>query len=74
VLLSSVLDLEDAPPDKTLRDVMPLWVPEDSRGKTWKVWVGLWRIRRGGERVDVTDSGQAIVDKDRVLAATFDVR
>ena len=74
VLLSSVLDLEDAPPDKTLRDVMPLWVPEDSRGKKWKVWVGLWRVRRGGERVKVTGPGQASIDQDRVLAASYEVR
>jgi len=74
VLLSSVLDLEDAPPGKTLRDVMPLWVPEDSKGKTWKVWVGLWRVRRGGERVHLDDRGQAKADGDRVLVATFDVR
>jgi hypothetical protein len=74
VLLSSVLDLEDAPSGKTLRDVMPLWVPEDSKGKSWKVWVGLWQVRRGGGRVPLDDHGQATVDGDRVLAATFDVR
>ncbi len=74
VLLSSVLDLEDAPPGKVLRDVMPLWVPEDSKGKTWKVWVGLWRVRRGGERVHLDERGKATVDGDRVLVATFDVR
>jgi hypothetical protein len=73
VLLSSVLDLEDAPPGKTLRDVMPLWVPEDSKGKTWRVYAGLWRIRRGGGRVQLTDPGQAKVDGDRVLVATFEV-
>ena len=74
VLLSSVLDLEDAPPGKTLRDVMPLWVPEDAHGKTWKVWVGLWQIQYGGERVHLADPGQATADGDRVLAATFVVR
>jgi hypothetical protein len=71
VLLSQVLDLEDAPPGKTLRDVMPLWVPEDSAGKTWKVWVGLWRVRHGGERVKVVEAGQATVDADRVLAVSY---
>lgn len=73
VLLSSVLDLEDAPPGKTLRDVMPLWVPEDSRGKTWKVYVGLWQIRRGGERVPIVDAGRASISGDRVLVATIEV-
>jgi len=53
---------------------MPLWVPEDSRGKKWKVWVGLWRVRRGGERVKVTGPGQASIDQDRVLAASYEVR
>lgn len=74
VLLSGVLDLEDAPPGKTLRDVLPLWVPDDSRGKTWKVWVGLWRVRHGGERVPVKDHGNAEVDANRVLAASYVVR
>lgn len=76
VLLSGVLDLEDAPPGKTLRDVLPLWVPEDAKGKTWKVWVGLWRIREGGERVPITpgEHGHAVVDANRVLAASYVVR
>jgi hypothetical protein len=74
VLLSEVLDLEDAPPGKTLRDVLPLWVPDDARGKTWKVWVGLWRVRRGGERVPITARGNAEVDANRVLAASYVVR
>jgi hypothetical protein len=74
VLLSGVLDLADAPPGKTLRDVLPLWVPDDARGKTWKVWVGLWRVRSGGERVPVTARGNAKVDADRVLAASYVVR
>jgi hypothetical protein len=74
VLISGVLDFEDAPPGKTLRDVLPLWVPDDARGKTWKVWVGLWRVRNGGERVPVTARGQAEVDANRVLAASYVVR
>lgn len=71
VLLSGVLAPEDAPPDKTLRDVIPLFLPREARGKTWKVWVGLWRLRRGGNRIGVVDGGQTIVDGDRVLAAQF---
>lgn len=74
VLLSGVLDIEDAPPGKTLRDVLPLWVPDDAHGKTWKVWVGLWRVRNGGERVPLTDPGNAQVDANRVLAASYVVR
>jgi hypothetical protein len=74
VLLSSVLDLEDAPPGKVLRDVMPLWVPEDSKGKTWKVWVGLWEVRRGGGRVRLAQPEHATFDGDRVLVAKFQVR
>jgi hypothetical protein len=71
ILLSGVLAPEDAPPDKTLRDVIPLFIPEDGRGKTWKVWVGLWHVRRGGSRVHVIDGGHTLVDGDRVLAVSF---
>jgi hypothetical protein len=71
ILLSGVLAPEDAPADKTLRDVIPLFVPEDARGKTWKVWVGLWHVRRGGSRVRVLDGGHTLVDGDRVLAVSF---
>jgi hypothetical protein len=71
ILLSGVLAPEDAPPDKTLRDVIPLYIPEDGRGKTWKVWVGLWHVRRGGSRVPVSDGGHTLVDGDRVLAVSF---
>jgi hypothetical protein len=74
VLLSQVLDLEDAPSGKILRDVMPLWVPVDGGGKMWKVRVGLWRVRHGGTRVPVVESGHAIVDQDAVIAVAFDVR
>jgi hypothetical protein len=71
ILLSGVLAPEDAPPDKTLRDVIPLYIPDDARGKTWKVWVGLWHVRRGGSRVRVTDPGHTLLDGDRVLAVSF---
>ena len=74
VLLSSVLDFEDAPPGKTLRDVVPLYFPEDARGKTFKVWVGLWRVRREGARIRVVDSGHAIGEGDRILVAQFVVK
>jgi hypothetical protein len=74
VLLSGILDLEEAPPGRTLRDVLPLQIPDDGRGKSWKVWVGLWRVRRGGARVPLVDEGHALVDADRVLAAQFVAR
>ncbi len=73
-LLSSVLDLDDAPADKTLRDVIPVHLPDSARGKTWKVWAGLWLLRRGGGRIPVVDPGHAIVDGNRVLVAQFTAR
>lgn len=74
VLLSGELDFEDAPPFATLRDVFPVHVPADSRGKTWKVWVGLWTVRYDDKRLRVFDSGNAIVDSDRILAAIYQAR
>jgi hypothetical protein len=74
VLLSSVLDLEDAPRGKTLRDVLPIHVPENATGKTFKVWVGLWRVRREGARLHVLEPGHAIVEDNRILAVQFVVR
>ena len=71
VLLSGVIAPEDAPPDRTLRDVIPLFIPEDARGKTFKVYVGLWHVRRGGSRVAVVDPGHTLADGDRVLAVSF---
>jgi hypothetical protein len=71
VLLSGVLDLQDAPADRTLRDVIPLFIPDDARGKKWKVWVGLWHVRRGGSRVGVADAGHAQVEGGRVMALSF---
>jgi hypothetical protein len=71
VLLSGVLALEDAPPETTLRDILPLYVPDDARGKTWKVWVGLWHVRGDGTRVPVLDGGHTQIDGDRVMAVSF---
>jgi hypothetical protein len=73
-VFSGVLSLDDAPPDKTLRDVFPVTLPADSGGKRWKVWVGLWRLRGDGTRVRVVSPGSAIVSEGRVLAADFEVR
>jgi hypothetical protein len=74
VLLSSVLDLDAAPPDRTLRDILPVHIPEDAHGTHWSIWLGLWRIRGGGERMKVLDKGKANVVEDRILAGRFDVR
>jgi hypothetical protein len=74
VLMSGVLDLEDAPSAKTLRDVIAVHLPEDARGTHWKVYLGLWRVRGGGERMRVEDPGTAVVVEDRILAAEFEVQ
>ncbi len=74
VLLSGVLELDRAPSDETLRDLLPLTFPEGARGKTFDVYVGLWRIRRDGTRVRIEDKGTAVVDENRVLVATVAVR
>jgi hypothetical protein len=71
VLISSSLDFDDAPPDKTLRDVLPVTIPEDAAGKTYKVWVGLWHMRGNGRRVPVVEPGPATVKDAAILAATF---
>ena len=71
VLLSSSLDFDDAPPDKTLRDVIPVSIPDDAAGKTFKVWVGIWHMRGNGRRVPVVDPGPATVKDQAILAATF---
>ena len=74
VLLSSSLDFDDAPPDKTLRDVLPITVPNDTAGQTFEIWVGLWRMRGNGQRIAVVDPGPATVKNNAILAASFVVR
>ncbi len=74
VLLSSSLDFDDAPPDKTLRDVVPLTVPDEAAGKTYEIWVGLWHMRGNGQRVVVVDPGPATTKDNAILAASFVVR
>ncbi len=68
---SGVLAIDDAPPNKTLRDVFPLTLPADAGGKRWKIWVGLWRLSGDGTRVRVVEPGSAILSEDRVLTADF---
>jgi hypothetical protein len=71
--LSQTLLFDDAPPDKLLRDLLPITLPQSAGGKHWKIWVGLWRVQRGGARMHLLDAGSAIADGDGVLAAEFDV-
>jgi hypothetical protein len=65
-LLSSAITLEAAPEGKTLRDLIPFTLPEDSAGKRWTAWVGLWRAAGDGTRVPVTDPGAAVVADNRI--------
>ena len=74
VQLSQVLTFDAAPPGKILRDVLPITFPDDVHGKKWKIWVGLWRIQRGGTRVRVANPGSATVEDDRVLIGSIDVQ
>jgi hypothetical protein len=72
--LSQALSFDKAPPGKVLRDIVPITLPADSSKKTWKVWIGLWRLQRGGARVPVLKPGSAIVERDRILAGVIEVR
>jgi hypothetical protein len=53
----------------TLRDALPDIAIE--AGKTYKIYVGVWRARRGGERLKVEDGGSATIDDNRVFVATI---
>jgi len=68
VALATVAPFEAFPTNKTLRDVLPDIAVES--GKTYRIYVGVWRARRGGERLKVTDKGNGTIDEDRVLVAT----
>ena len=69
VALATVAPFEAFPPNKTLRDVLPDIAVES--GKTYRIYVGVWRARRGGERLKVVEPGSATIDADRVLVATI---
>ena len=71
VALSTVAPFEALPANMTLRDVLPGVGIE--AGKTYKIYVGVWRARRNGERLKVLDGGKATVDRNRVLVATIHV-
>jgi len=67
--IATVAPLEALPANMTLRDVLPGIAIES--GKTYKIYAGVWRARRGGDRLRVLDKGSATVDQDRVLVATI---
>jgi hypothetical protein len=67
--LATVAPFEAFPPNMTLRDELPDIAIE--AGKTYRIYVGVWRARRGGERLKVVDAGGATIDADRILVATI---
>lgn len=67
--LATIAPFEAFPPNKTLRDALPDIAIES--GKTYKIYVGVWRARRNGDRLKVVDPGSATIDADRVLVATI---
>jgi hypothetical protein len=70
VRISGVTPLEDLPLGVTLRDVVPLIaVPAPKKSTAVRIYVGLWRARGDGSRLQVLDGGGAKVDGNRVLAA-----
>ena len=73
VMISDVLEIEKAPPGKTLRDVIQMTVPYNASGKVWTVHAGLWRVRGNGKRVEVLQSGAATVRDNRLTLGTFTV-
>jgi len=74
VLLSSTMQPEDAPLQKTIRDVAdPIVVSLAKTDAQWRVYVGLWRARRDQARVPVIDAGSKGGGDNRVLAGSFNV-
>ncbi|WP_394836140.1 hypothetical protein LVJ94_04440 [Pendulispora rubella] len=73
VMVSDALEIEKAPPGKTLRDIMQMSVPYDAGGKTWKVYAGLWRVRGDGKRIPVIRTGTATVSDNRLDLGSFTV-
>jgi hypothetical protein len=67
--LATVAPFEAFPANMTLRDALPDIAIES--GKTYKIYVGVWRARRGGERLHVVDAGSATIESDRILVATI---
>jgi hypothetical protein len=73
VLLSDIVALEQAPPNKTIRDIVNVTIPFDAGGKDWTVYVGVWNVRGNGKRRAVTDAGGITVEDNRVELGKFSV-
>ncbi len=71
---SGVIDPDHVPPGKIVRDIVELSVPDDAANKQWKVYMGLWMLKGRGERIKVNGTGSMVVEDDRVVVATFDVK
>jgi len=69
VALATLAPFESLPANKTLRDAIPPIALEPN--KTYEIYVGVWRARRGGQRLHVTDNGSATVDADAVRIGTL---
>jgi hypothetical protein len=72
--VSGVLELEQAPKGKILRDVLELSVPDTLSGKSIQVWAGLWLQRGRGTRLQVTSRGSLEARDHRLLIFTLKVR
>ncbi len=74
VLLSGIMQLDDAPLHMTIRDVSdPIVVSLGKTPATWKVYVGVWRARRDQARVPVVSPGVNGGADNRVQVGTFEV-
>jgi hypothetical protein len=74
VLLSGIMQLDDAPLHKTIRDVSdPIVVSPPKNGITWQLHIGIWRARRDQARIPVVSYGANGGDDNRVLIGTIDV-
>jgi hypothetical protein len=67
--LATIAPFESFPPNTTLRDALPDIALE--AGKTYRIYVGVWRARRNGDRLKVAEPGSATIDDNRVLVATI---
>jgi hypothetical protein len=73
VLLSDIVAFEQAPPGKTIRDIVNVTIPFDAGGKDWTVYVGIWNVRGNGKRRPVVDAGGSTIDENRAELGKFTV-
>ena len=73
-LVSSAVELADAPAGKLLRDHVAIAVPPGAKRGTWTVWAGLWHARGDQALLPIQSPGSAEVVGGRVKAGTFEVR